>query len=439
MASRVGSLLFLSVWAVGCTSKETPPPPAATLASITPTVAPTAPPAPVAPLRPMRVMVGGDLLPHRPSLAEPKAIREALAPLGPTFKQADAVIANFEAATGDVERSTQRMAYGATPEWLAELPKAGIKAISVANNHACDLGDAGLDATLATAAKNGLTAIGGDANGDPWAPRVVATSGGKKVCAVAWTTIVNAQNTCAKSPHLAVAPPVLSSKPRIDRALRRARSECDAIVAILHGGDEYKKQTSLMMDQAAHAAEAGADAVVLHHPHVASPIVVVPTKDGRKVPIFASVGNLVTNQGESWKPPMFPVLRDNRRLVCVNGWTRLGVLADLSFDFGEGGAMTLDWRSHLVWIENEHADDRNVMVPHIAARLIDPERDKGLVAKLSEDRRGPVALFDDPCWAARGSNDPTRCVLHRTHAPSAPPPSEGPPKRPQARFKKGPI
>lgn len=387
----------------------------------------------------MRVLVGGDLLPHRPSLAEPKAIREALAPLGPTFKQADVVIANFEAATGDVERSTRRMAYAASAEWLAELPKAGIKALSVANNHACDLGDGGLDATLATAAKNGITTIGGDAKGDPWAPRVVATSGDKKVCAVAWTTIVNAQSTCAKSPNLAIAPPVLSSKPRIDRALRRARGECDAVIAIVHGGDEYKKQTSVMIDQAAHAAEAGADAVVLHHPHVASPVVVVPTKDGRKVPIFASVGNLVTNQGESWKPPMFPVLRDNRRLVCVNGWTRLGVLADLSFDFGEGGAMTLDWRTHLVWIENEHADDRNVMVPRIAARLLDPERDKALVAKLAEDRRGPVALFEDPCWAARGSNDPGRCVLHRAHAPAARAASEGPPKGPQARLKKGPI
>jgi poly-gamma-glutamate synthesis protein (capsule biosynthesis protein) len=172
------------------------------------------------------------------------------------------------------------------------------------------------------------------------------------------------------------------------------------------------------MDQAAHAAEAGADAVVIHHPHVPSPIVLHPTKDGRTVPIFASVGNLVTNQGESWKPPMFPVMPDNRRLVCVNGWTRLGVLADLAFKFDKG-TTTLEWHSHLVWVDNEHADDRNVMVPHITARLLDPEKDRGIVERLSDDRRGPIGLFDDPCWSERaGASLSNRCTLSRPSAPS---------------------
>lgn len=386
--------------------------PAEPTAATTPKVEVPATPPPAAPARPLRVIVGGDLLPHRPSLLTPAAIQGALAPLGPLFGKADAVLANYEAATGDVDKKASRLAYAAPKGWLGALPRTGIKGVSVANNHSCDLGDPGLLATLEEAKESSLIAIGGD-DTDPWTPRVVAEDAGKKVCAIAWTTISNSEGACSKGRHLAFAPLSGSGKGRIDRAFAKARAaKCDATIAILHGGIEYVPQTTQVMDQAAHAAEAGADAVVIHHPHIASPVVVHGTKDGRNIPIFASVGNLVTNQGESWKPPMFPVLRENRRLVCVNGWTRLGVLADFTFSFDEKRPK-LDWGMHLLWIENEHAEDRSVTVPKIEARLLDPEKDKAVIAKLSEDERGPVALFTDPCWFERsgaGAERDPRCT-----------------------------
>lgn len=367
---------------------------------------PFGPPRPPPLDRALRVIVGGDLLPHRPSLIAPAAVRTALAPLASLFGKADAVVANYEAATGDVDPKAFRLAYAAPRGWLEELPKAGIQAVTVANNHACDLGEAGLEATLDGASKSGLIAIGADTT-DAWAPRVLVEQGGKRVCAVAWTTLSNSEGGCSRSRRLAVAPLSGQGKQRIDRALARARARCDATIAIFHGGEEYAPQTTLVMDQAAHAAEAGADAVVVHHPHIASPVVMHTTKDGRSVPLFASVGNLVTNQGESWKPPMFPVLSENRHLVCVNGWTRLGVLADLSFTFDknvEAGAdrhARLDWGMHLLWIDNEHADDRTVTMPKIAARLLEPLADQAIIARLSDDARGPRALFSDPCWFER--------------------------------------
>src|SRR5687768_149665 len=52
-------------------------------------VEPIGPPAPPPPSKPLRVIVGGDLIPHRPSLVTPASIRGALAPLAPTFAQAD--------------------------------------------------------------------------------------------------------------------------------------------------------------------------------------------------------------------------------------------------------------------------------------------------------------------------------------------------------------
>jgi len=403
------SLLMLAVAAVGCARPveneahgRGPPAPAPAEAEearaivVEPFGSPVRTGTPSAPLR---VLVGGDLIPHRPSLVAPSAVLAALAPLAPVFGQADAVVANFEAATGEVGKKAFRLAYAVSPEWLEALPRAGVSAITVANNHACDLDYQGVEATLDAASNSGLETLGGDAKGDPWQPRTLVERDGKRVCAVAWTTLVNAPGGCARSVRLAVATENAAGRQKIAAAMQRARETCDATVAMIHGGVEYAPQTPAMMAMARQAADSGADAVVIHHPHVASPVVVHPTRDGRNIPIFASVGNLVSNQGESWKLPMFPVLRENRRLVCVNGWTRLGVLADLAFDFQ--ASPRLDWSFHLVWTENEHADDRTIAVPKITTRILDPQHDAALVSRLSDDALGPVDLFDDPCWVER--------------------------------------
>lgn len=416
------ALLLVAVLGVACARTEGGAAATTTLEHAAIAVEPFPPPP--AAIEPIRVLVGGDLIPHRPSLEAPSAIRAALAPLAPLFGAADAAIANYETATGALGPRAFRLAYAASPAWLEALPAAGITAISVANNHACDLGRAGVGATLAAAADVGLIALGADPEGDPWQPRTIAERDGKRVCAVAWTTFVNADRACAKSTRLAIAREDAAGRQKVATAIERARAHCDATIAVMHGGVEYVRQTPEVMAVARQAAESGADAVVIHHPHVASPVVVHVTKDGRSIPIFASVGNLASNQGESWRLPMFPVLADNRRLVCVNGWTRLGVLADLSFDFR--GAPALAWGFHLLWTDNDHAEDR-ARLPNIATRLLDPDEDAALLSRLEDDRVGPTELFRDPCWIERPAEAEgerpreARCAttLVRSPAPAA--------------------
>jgi len=403
---------------LGC-ARKAPPAPALTPPDAVATVpvvnAPAAKPT-------VRVLVGGDLIPHRPSLAAPAALETALAPLAPLFGAADSVIANYEAATGELEKKAFRLAYAASPPWLAAIPRTGIRAISVANNHACDLDYDGVEATLVGAQRAELTVLGGDLKGDPWAPRLLVERDGKRVCAVAWTTFVNAPGGCARTARLAVAPENAAGRQKVATALGRARAACDATIAIVHGGEEYAPQTAAMLALAEQAAESGADAVVMHHPHVASPVAVRATRDGRQVPIFASVGNLVSNQGESWNATL-PAAGPDRRLVCLNGWTRLGVLADLSFTFAD--APRLDWSYHLTWTENEHAADKTVAIPKITTRLLDPASDRAILERLGEDRRGPTDLFDDPCWTEhpvyadgdRGASPRCTTSLERTAKP----------------------
>jgi poly-gamma-glutamate synthesis protein (capsule biosynthesis protein) len=400
--ATVAAAMILGGCARGKSVQDTLDDPLGSLAQKSDEAASSPPPPPPPALTTVRVLVGGDVLPHRPRLSDPARISAALEPLAPFFKTSDAVVVNYESATGDPDHAL-RMAYVAPPEWLSALKTSGVSAVTVANNHACDMGPLGMRTTLAAAHEAGLLAIGGDTH-EPFAPRVIAEKDGKRVCAVAWTNKSNAP-ACESTATLAFAPPTRHGTAQAVDAVRRARQAgCDAIVAIFHGGDEYAPQTAAALAQAKRVAEAGADAIVMHHPHIVSPLVRYETRDGRSVPIFSSVGNLVTNQGESWKPPMFPVLREDRHLVCVNGWTRLGMLADLTFSFtppapgAGGGHKGLSYATHLLFIENEHAQDKKAAMPKIDVRLLSPEGDKDTIARLRDDKVGPVAVFDDPCW-----------------------------------------
>jgi poly-gamma-glutamate synthesis protein (capsule biosynthesis protein) len=389
------ALLPVLVLTVGCARSETPTHPQLLAAVVSPPSDTT-----------LRVLVGGDVLPHRPRLLPPSRIGDALAPLRPLFAEGDAVIANYESATGSpgsLTKASENIALAAPPAWLGALVRSRITAVSGANNHACDLGEKGVDATLETAGSLGISALGLDAR-DPWLPHVVAQKDGHSVCAVAWTTFVNEPIAgCTASGKIAVADFKRRGMEAIDHAIAAARATpgCDAVIAILHGGTEYESQVPGPLLQARRAALAGADAVIIHHPHVPSPVEVLATPDGRRVPVFESVGNLVSNQGESWKPAYLPV-RKSRRVISLNAWTRLGVLADLRWRWpakaGPGVRPSLEWGYHLVWDDNEHATNRALKMPRIDARLLDPVADALILTKLHMDEGGPLALLDDPCW-----------------------------------------
>jgi hypothetical protein len=396
-------LAFASLILLGCEAKAPPAPPV--LAVATPVVAApvvAAPPAPL-PAAPkampakLRVLIGGDVIPHRPMLMKADQIDAALAPLEELARAADAFVVNFEASVGTPDPS-QKLVYRAPAEWLSALHARGVTAVTGANNHACDGGSPGLTETQRAAQAARLPLIGID-DEDPWQPRTIAsTPDGRRVCAIAWTSIVNSETMCAKSKELARAPVRRAGTQQAVRAIQKAKRTCAAVVVIAHAGDEYLPQRPAVQEMADELAEAGASAVVFHHPHVVSEVRAASTKDGRSVPVFSSLGNLVSNQGESYHAPLAPLPTGERRLVCVNGWTRLGMIADLGFDFPAEGAPEITWGYHLVWVDNEHAVDPTRKVPRITTRLFSPDRDAPIVDAFLHDKTGPVSVFFDARW-----------------------------------------
>jgi hypothetical protein len=92
----------------------------------------------------IRVLVGGDVIPHRPQLVDPASIGAALAPLAELFRSADAAIVNYETATfvplrgvgaaPNLDRGPLSMA--ATPAWMRAVLSANVTGLTLANNHA---------------------------------------------------------------------------------------------------------------------------------------------------------------------------------------------------------------------------------------------------------------------------------------------------------------
>jgi hypothetical protein len=400
------TLLGLCLAACASTAPQEAPRATVEVAAAVPDIQSPAVPAPSY----VRVLVGGDLLPHRPQLLSAESIGAALVPLRPLFRSADAVVANYETSTGSISGiDTSTLSLAASPAWMKAVHDDDVTAITLANNHACDLGGRGLSTSIQAAASLGFTAMGADRE-QPFAARTLAERDGHRVCGVAWTTFVNDHRAgCEASGRLALARPDREGRLRVAKAVADAfQGGCDAVVAIFHGGEEYAPQTHGMLLMARAAAEAGADAVVIHHPHVVSPLEVLTTEDGRRVPVFASVGNLVSNQGESWTPA-YPATQADRHLVYLNGWTRVGMLADLELrvDAGAGRQRVVAWGYHLVFTDNDHVLDKSNPHPHIAARTLDRAEDRAVIDKLARDAEGPRAVFDDPCWIERDGADAT--------------------------------
>jgi len=372
-----------------------------------------------APTRPtfVRVVIGGDVIPHRPQLFEPASVKAALAPLAPLFHTADATIVNYETATGEVPKTIDPAALflAASSAWMGAVVSANVTALTLANNHACDLGSRGLMASVRAAAADDVLALGASDTSDPWKAQTIASRDGRRACAIAWTTFVNDRRpSCSDPRHLAIAKPSREGRERVARAVAAAFQDgCDAVIAIAHGGEEYAPQTEGMMTLARAAANAGADAVVFHHPHVVSPLVVYQTEDGRHVPIFASLGNLVSNQGESWTPA-YPAAQEDRHLVYLNGWTRIGMIADLELrldarptgqsPFGVSArerASVSAFGYHVVFVESDHVLDKSNPHPRMAVRPLDRDTDRVIIDKLSRDKLGPRAIFENACWIER--------------------------------------
>jgi len=256
----------------------------------------------------LNICFTGDLLLDRGvrEQIEKRGIDKLFENVSPLFSTYDAVVVNLECPV--TERNTpinKRYIFRAEPEYLPSLKKSGITHAALANNHTNDQNRDGIEDTYNHLKTNGIVPIGAGAN-ETEACRPVFINKGKVKVALFNSVLIPLENWVYLSDVYGVcqaSPDELCEK---IHNLRTVEKDC-YVVVVLHWGAEYAVAPLPEQRYAAHKmVDAGADAIIGHHPHVVQPIEMYNGKY-----IFYSLGNFIF---------------DSKRKIA-----NTGILASLSF------------------------------------------------------------------------------------------------------------
>jgi hypothetical protein len=207
---------------------------------------------------------------------------------------ADVAIANFEnPAPNRVRWHTSGTVFSADPDIVDGLVNAGIDAVSLANNHIGDAGDAGILQTIDNLDERGLAHFGaGEDQTAARKPAMIETDG-VTVAVLGYDTIARAyfaDKGEAGSSQLSLV--------RVRNDIENAREAgADVVIVFPHWGVEYRSTPFAGQQRLARdIIDAGADMIIGNHAHYAAAMEVYEGK-----PIWYALGNFVFDQ--TWSEP----------------------------------------------------------------------------------------------------------------------------------------
>lgn len=244
-------------------------------------------------------------------------------PLAPVLQRADFAIVNLETPVVVLKKpETGDMIFNARPALLGALKRVGVDVATFANNHCLDQHREGITATRAYLKQADLLSAGADANAEEaWKPLVLEKHG-MRIGILAVTRWLNGFNNKKDEtlPHVPSVPypqePIIGGR-SVDALLSTIRTraaEVDVLIVSIHWGTEYKFEPEPADRKLAQQmVDAGAFAVIGHHPHVLQPVEFFQPSQGDERLVVFSLGNLVSNQD----------------FADANGAKRDGLLAEL--------------------------------------------------------------------------------------------------------------
>jgi len=277
------------------------------------------------------------------------------------FRQVDFGFVNLETPIAPIHsKGSKPFQFDAPIALLESLKFNGVKIVSFANNHVFDQGHVGFFESLDHLREQGLLFIGAGTDADQaWKP-VLVEKNGIKVGWLGMTRWLNGNRNPEKNsdPHVAFFPypdqsdgaPGRDEAGVID-AVKAAKAECDLLIVSIHWGIEYATAPNPAdVDIAHNMLEAGAGAVIGHHPHVLQPIETYVTHDKRNTVIFFSLGNFLSNQSRNYVSGLTPDKAGEQRDSLI---VKFSVVKK---DYGPAGTRIelADMGILPAWTENNH-------------------------------------------------------------------------------------
>jgi poly-gamma-glutamate capsule biosynthesis protein CapA/YwtB (metallophosphatase superfamily) len=281
----------------------------------------------------IEIIATGDLGPCR---EDPLSI---FAKVRDRLNQADIVLGQLEPVLTDRGSPSPqaRLAMRSLPATATALRAAGFDVISFASNHCLDWGTEGLLDTCASLRDAQLAVVGAGENISAARAPVIVDREGTRVAFVAYNSILP-MGYWAESNRAGCAPlrgwthyeqiehdqpgtpsRVLSFADGEDKAammadIAQAKQSADVVIVSIHWGIHFVP--ALIADyqrEVAHAAiDAGADAVIGHHPHVLKAVEVYRNKT-----IFYSLGNFAIDPPTSFQSNL-TASKSHQEVVALN-------------------------------------------------------------------------------------------------------------------------
>ena len=210
--------------------------------------------------------------------------------IAPTFEKSDFGFVNLESplTTGGDAQGWKDVVIKGNPALAPAMAKSGINVVTMANNHAGDMGDSGLLDSIRYCEDNGITVVGaGKDLKRAMSGSVLETKEGVKVAFLGFSDVLPVgYPATSTSPGTA---PGRADLGAVKAAIKAAKKKADFVIVGWHWNFEYKRApSSLELNEGHEAIDAGADIVFAHHPHLLDGV--EEYHDGL---IFYSLGNLV--------------------------------------------------------------------------------------------------------------------------------------------------
>ncbi|HHW38627.1 MAG TPA: CapA family protein [Bacillales bacterium] len=246
----------------------------------------------------------GDILIHGIVYKDVKAgdsynFKPLLADVKPYINSADISFANQETMIGGKEIGLSTYPTFNSPTEVGDaLKDAGIDIVSMANNHTLDRGEKAINNAIQHWNTIGMLYTGSYLNEEDQQTIRTLKANGIIFSFLAYTYGTNGIPIPEGKNFLVNLIDIEAMKSDI----AKAKAISDAVVVSVHFGNEYQRLPNENQKQLVkELANAGANIILGHHPHVLQPAEWVEREDGQKTFVIYSLGNFLSGQKGIYK------------------------------------------------------------------------------------------------------------------------------------------